>query len=419
MNNYNVKTKKMKTQNIAGLLVLLCMTILSCSKTEYEQEERPYTDIISFYIDDQYVGEQKLQGVISGDRIIVYWNPEVTPPMSISPSIQLGAGATISPASGTAVPFSEETIYTVTAENGTTKEYQLQIKTQREIPLLTGIVASYTNPFPVEELFWRVGPNGQANSGYNLNLLGEYFLATGESEDIKVYMQRLHDGYEFDLDIVQSSITNTSMQVELPNFSNQLDTGRHRIWVQVGDLASESKDLYLRAPNLQQYGTVEVELMEAGWDVYAGQDLHINYKYSDDLDGAFTRYYEPNNFHSVVLSVRILERIDTTINPRTGQERYTNVFRNGNYVITDVSVSSDVIQFKLPEEIEEFVGGTLRGITLAYKYINIEGLWTHLSGNTVTTYGQALQFPYSLSSGINPETGEVRSATIVSAKNQN
>ena len=407
----------MKIYTIVGLLLMTSIWISSCSKTEYDQEMRPYTDIISFYIDDQHVGEQKMQGVISGDSIIVYWNPELTLPTSVTPTIQTANGATISPASGTTVAFSEETVYTVTAENGDVKQYRLKIKTQREIPVLTGIVASYLIPHPVEELHWIVGTEGQANAGYRLNLLGEYFLATGTSDDIKVYMQRLHDGYEFDLDVVSSSVTNTSMQVELPNFSLQLDTGRHRIWVQVGDLASESKDIFLRSPSIQQYGEVNAVLEEAGKDVRAGQVLHINYTYEDNLGGAITRYYDPKDFNAVVLSVRVLERIDTTINPRTGKERYTNVYRSGNFEITDVDIMNEKVSFKLPEEIEDFVGGTLQMITLVYNYINIEGVWTNLSGNGVSKYGHTIQFPYGFVSGTDPNSGVIRNATIVSAKN--
>lgn len=407
----------MKIHYITALLFTYAITFISCSKTEYEQEMRPYTAIESFYLEEASSGKERLEGVISADSIIVYWNPDVTLPAEITPTIVVAKGATISPASGASVPFSETTTYTVTAENGDSKTYQLKIKTQRETPILTAVVAAFSNPVPVEQLYWKATAVSQATSGQYLNLLGEYFFATGDAADVKVYMQRLHDGYEFDLPIVANTGTNTSMQVELPKFSTQQDTGRHRIWVQVGGLASESKDIFLRSPSIQTtgIGTADVDLVEAGADVRAGQTLHINYNYTDVLDGAITRYYDPKDFYAVVLSARVVTKIDTTINPRTGLERYTYTYKNGSFLVTDHEVTSDKIQVTLPAEVEEYVGGTITSAVLVYKYINQEGVWAFLSGNSVMTYGHTVSLPYGFTVGPHPVTGVSRQTTIVSA----
>lgn len=409
----------MKINKLLYLILALPALFAACSKTVYDQETRPYTDIISFYIEGQVAGKQQLQGVISNDSIVVYWNPEVAQPSNIVPTIQVAAGASISPASGTSVAFSNDTKYTVTAENGDTKEYTLRIKTNRELPILTAVVASFDNIFPIEEYYWRITPNSQATSGVFFNMLGEYFLATGNKEDIKVYMQRLHDGYEVDLAIDQESISNTSLKVELPKFSNQLDTGRHRIWVQVGDLVSESKDIFMRTPSLQQVTTVEGQLKERGTPVHAGQNVTINYKYVDQLEGAITRYYDAHNLHSILLSARRLERIDTTINPRTGRPQYTNVFKDETFHISEFEATNTEIKFKLPAGFDGFVGGYIRLGQLLYNFINAEGIWTHLSSGGATQYGQAILFDNSFQYAPDPVTGRLSiQTTIVSANAQ-
>lgn len=396
------------------IAVILSFFMLSCNKTEYEQETRPYTDILSFEIMDQHAGREQLEGIVFKDSIIVYWNPDVDRPTTITPTIEVAAGASISPASGIAIPFSEEIIYTVTAENGQSKEYVLKVKTHREVPILSAIVGNFDYLVAMDVGGWTVAPNDQEKSGAYLNFLGEYFLTTGDVNDIKVYMQRLHDGYEFDLPVNRETVTNTSLQVEMPKFSIQLDTGRHRVWVQIGDLVSDSKDIFMRAPHLSINGTTEAEFLQMNSEIYAGQTLTMKYRYSDDLDGAITRYYEPRHLHTVHVNVRAVERTDTTINSRTGEEQYREVYKYRNYLLTDFNASSTEVNFSLPEDLEEFVGGNLMSIQFLYEFINEEGVWTHLNSGGAVQYGQSITF----SRGVVTSGTSREGPPIVSAENR-
>lgn len=379
----------MKIQHILVLFLLLTAVLYGgCSKTEYEQEQQPYTDIVSVYIDGQQVGGSPLQAIVSEDSIIVYWNPNSEKPQQITPTIKIAPGATISPASGVAVPFATQTVYTITAENGDTKEYIFKVKTTQEIPVLSAIVGTldYLNILDVS--MWSVTPSTQPTSGVYLNLLGEYFLATGDVKDIKVYAQRLYDGYEFDLPLDTASATGTNLRVELPKFSNQQDTGRHKIWIKVGDLVSDSKVLFMRSPHLSFGGTITPDFVEKDGTVAVGQTLTMKYSYTDNFDGAITRYYTAENLHTVLVNVRAVERVDTTVNPRTGQETYRTIYKNRAFQLRDFTANSAEVKFALPSEAEEFVGGHILSIQFLYQYLNKDGVWTHLSDDMAIQYGQ-------------------------------
>ncbi|MFD2599268.1 hypothetical protein ACFSQ3_09910 [Sphingobacterium corticis] len=401
----------MKVTNISIIIcfVLQALFLVSCSKTEYETAKQPYTDVLSVYLSGQNVGNDPLRGVVSKDSIIVYWNPQLTKPENVTPTIQIAKGATISPASGTAVPFNGETTYTVTAENGDSKTYVFKIKTTRETPVFTAVVGNLDYLNVVEGSGWRVVPENQATSGLYLFLLGEYFLTTGNLSDVKVYMQRVHDGFEFDLPIDTATATNTNLRVELPKFSNQQDTGKHRIYVKVGDLVSDSKILFMRAPNLALIsGSVTPNFVEENTNVTPGQQLHVKYQYDDKVNGAVTRYYKKDHLHSILLHTRAVERIDTTINPRTGLPQYRYTYRNKTFPIQNFDATENEVKFNIPAEAEEFVGGHISYIQFLYEYINQNGIWTHLSGDMAVQYGQTISM-YS-------QRGTVNYTTIVSAK---
>jgi len=130
----NINTKSLIKWGVGVACSSLCF--LSCQKTNYDQLKRPYTDVLSFKIASEYKGIDSLNAVISGDSISIYWDPATPLPNTITPSIQVAAGATILPASGQAVPFNNKTVFTVTAEDGTTKTYRLAPQTNHPVPVI-------------------------------------------------------------------------------------------------------------------------------------------------------------------------------------------------------------------------------------------------------------------------------------------
>ncbi|UYQ95101.1 hypothetical protein MKQ68_08330 [Chitinophaga horti] len=84
------------------------------------------THIVDFAIDN-YSKDTLLHASLIGDSIIIYWPYYATPPKTIKPAILLPDSATVSPATGTEVPFVTGTKYTVTAAVGSKKEYFLKV----------------------------------------------------------------------------------------------------------------------------------------------------------------------------------------------------------------------------------------------------------------------------------------------------
>lgn len=113
------------------ILMLLPLLFFSCKK---EYPDYPYAEIQQFIIKDAKGAE--LKAVIKGDDIMIYWPPMQNVPDSISPLATVSERATILPESGKKVPFKDGTTYTVTAQNGTIKQYKLKLALNQVKPLL-------------------------------------------------------------------------------------------------------------------------------------------------------------------------------------------------------------------------------------------------------------------------------------------
>jgi len=310
------------------IFYLLAVFIVSCSKTEYETIKRPYNEIIKFSVAG-YGSLDSVNAAISGDEIQVYWNSDNPLPIQIKPTIRVSEGATISPASGTEVEFSENTTYTVTAEDGIVRNYTIKPIVQQPIPILNSTNAINTS---TSVLRW--------GTVRDFKLFGEYFLATDLSK-VKVYGQRVKDGLEFDIPFDPETATSTSLDVKLPRLTAQQDTGWHKIWLKVGDLTSGHVDVYIRQPptSLLTHG---MHLEQIGQNVKLGQELTLNYALSDDFDGAVARYFK-NNLGQMYIHIQI---------PRAnGTEASVGV------TITNYTITDDKITFKIPETETRLLGG--------------------------------------------------------------
>ncbi|WP_316841926.1 hypothetical protein [Pedobacter gandavensis] len=104
-----------------SLLVSFLLLFVACKK---EYKAFPYHDIEQFQVNVD--GQSNIDAVLKGDSIILYWPPFINMPDSISPRITLSERASILPASGQKVPFSDKTRYTVTAQDGSLKVYHLR-----------------------------------------------------------------------------------------------------------------------------------------------------------------------------------------------------------------------------------------------------------------------------------------------------
>ena len=299
MNNHTMNSSSRLLKN--GLLFLFAgfLFLGACSKTEYEYEKEPYKEIESFVLPG-YSGDS-IHAVIHNGEIIVYWAAEATLPSTINPSIAVSPNAIISPASGTEVAFNEETVYTVTAADGSTQTYRLKPVINQAIPKISKITPT--------SLAWI--------SNTKVTVSGEYFLA-GDTSNVHVYAQRLRDGFEFDLDIDRTQLSMTNITASLPKYTTQLDTGLHKIWVKIGDRVSDAQEVNIRIPAIPSTdvnGLFHMTFVEAGKTLVAGDSVTL--KFWDDYNGDVAKWYAKKftklNFENYTFEAKDLSQTDSTI----------------------------------------------------------------------------------------------------------
>jgi len=113
---------------------IICMIIMAGCKKEYTNQPTPYNSIRAFTID--YNATTKLNAIITGDSILVYWPGYKALPVSVTPEIIVSDNATVTPASGQAIDFKEGASYTVTAQDGSVAVYKLHINVLQSDPSL-------------------------------------------------------------------------------------------------------------------------------------------------------------------------------------------------------------------------------------------------------------------------------------------
>lgn len=289
----------MKRLSDIVLTLILCTPFLlaSCTKTKYENEKRPYNAIETFSLPG-YTGDS-INAVINNGSIIVYWAAETAMPATIKPAIVVSPYATITPASGTEVPFSTETVYTVTAEDGTKQTYRLKPVINHAIPKIS-----------------LISPNNiHLISSPTVTVSGEYFLSSGNPQDVHVYAQRLSDGFEFDLQIDYSQLTMTNITAALPDNIELLDTGLHKIWVKIGDRVSDEKQVTIRMPDIAFTNLMHLTFAEAGRQLAAGDSMTL--KFSDEYNGEVCKWYKKKFtqlvFENYTFEASALTQTDSTI----------------------------------------------------------------------------------------------------------
>jgi len=304
----------------------------SCKKTKYEQLKRPYNDIESFSVAG-YGGLDPIYGVILRDTIFIYWDITVEHPAKVKPGIVVSEGASITPASGEEVNFSDTTTYRVTAEDGSTRQYVLKPVLRQPIPIITSLPATHE---------WLSTPT--------FNLTGQYFLSGGDTSVMWAYAQRLSDGFEIELPIVHSKTTSTNITLGRPEYNADLDTGWHRIWLKVGDDVSESKDLFVSQPRANNAGLIVQGGLAEGGNYKAGQELTVNYSFTDIYDGHYARFYNKGNVDNILLYL---------VNDRGNTQ---------TIAITEFTVTSTQIKFKLPESVSQYAGLQLMQMTVRFPF---------------------------------------------------
>ena len=141
------------------MLLLLLLGIFTGCKKDYTKY--PFKEIISFNIKD--ANGELLKAQVTNGEIVINWPVQQVVPESVSPQIIVGERANISPASGTPVKLENGTIYTVTAEDGSTTTYKIKLL-QKNIPPFI----SFTNLRNGNSKYFAL-------KGAGLTITGDYF----------------------------------------------------------------------------------------------------------------------------------------------------------------------------------------------------------------------------------------------------
>lgn len=130
-------------------------------KVRLENEKSNEANILSFYV------KRQLTEPTIGDSTITCEVKLGTPLTSIAPEITVSAKATLSPLSGETVDFSTgPVIYTVTAENGQTKNYSVSVTTEKiyEANILSFSIPNQTGETVFENSYIYI----EVPAGYDL-----------------------------------------------------------------------------------------------------------------------------------------------------------------------------------------------------------------------------------------------------------
>lgn len=237
-----------------------CTVLFGACKTEYP--DLPYAEIETFIIEDAH-GEP-LQAVLKDEEIIIYWTPLEDEPETIRPVISLSQGATVSPASGEAVPYSATTAYTVTAQDGSKKIYTLRPEGGQPIPYLNTL--TNTEPY--------------INGAFSIS--GDYFLP--DTDRTKVYL--VADNQEYELTEF-NQFTNSRITPFIP-ITTELDTGYYEVKVVTGRYTLTAQErIHINAPILSTL----LDRIKLPNDLSPGQTFSVYFTQEEAL-----KFYQEADF---------------------------------------------------------------------------------------------------------------------------
>lgn len=291
-------------------LLISGMFLLSCRK---EYVSMPYNNIEQFIITDTEGNE--LKASVTGNSIILYWPPFQPVPGHIKPVISISEGAKINPASGAEVPFDENTVYTVTAQDGSTKTYQLK--------------TAINQPAPVFEI---VGSDF-LTLGSTINLSGQYFIP--DTTQTRLYMVN-----SANTDIPVSlkdadKLWSNRILVKIP-LDGRLDTGYYQVKVVSGRNTTVKGPYHIGQPLALDIDDT-YSFNEAGQTIKKGAEISFTYS----MPAAAGKY-----FYGKFIRADIIITGDPS---------------NGIYPAAVTSQDQTLLKFRLPADIPS---GNIASVTL-------------------------------------------------------
>ena len=306
---------------------LVCLMLALFSSCKKESPDFPYAEMINFSIVD--ANGAPLKGVIENNEIIIYWPPEQPIPETVTPTITISERANVQPASNTAIAFADGTSFTVTAQDGTAKVYQLK--------RVVNVPKPYINTFSGVTTY---NDKNFVLVGEQLNFMGDYFN-TSEGQ-LKVFLLNA-TGQEVEIPIDSNATplavaailgetavgTYTSIRLESapyaitverdfeviedprPSYtplSTSLILNRGQQSTLLGKNMDKIKELQLNNENSNDY--IPVEILRVSLNEV---DIKIPADFPIDSYQAMGYTYEPNAYFSDIFSTVYLPNAITII----------------------------------------------------------------------------------------------------------
>ncbi len=213
-----------------AILVLL-ISVFSCSENEVISKYH-FNNIQEFKVE---IEGQTIYAEIKDNNVVLNWPQSIEIPEKISPSIIASEKATVTPASGTEVNINEEVTFSITAENGVTKVYNL-------------IINELHPNLKIEE----VEEKTTANYSYIYTVYGEGF--SKEPSKNKVFLVAA-DGKETPLKVVEVRTRNNNgygdaLVVRIPKQAN-LKEGNYKVKVSFGNKSYTTTNDYFNVKDLK------------------------------------------------------------------------------------------------------------------------------------------------------------------------
>ena len=275
------------TWYLCGLAVLTLFLYTAC---EDDEGPYPFNSIEVFSIMD--TEGNTIEAVIRDQMITIQWPPFQEIPETITPDIIVSERATISPASGETVAFGNETVYTVTAEDGSTQTYTLDRVINAPRPTLL-----YANGDPRVPYWGELSITlEQPAVNEALGVIGEHYPT--DPEEFDLFLVDRDTGTEYlipDESLSINSLTFIRVALLLGNPAG-IEPGWYypKLVTEFHTVTLEDQPFYLNPPRDGVSGTYNftIDGMEIGnfSEIQVGQEMLIEYF----MNGPAAEYFEGN-----------------------------------------------------------------------------------------------------------------------------
>jgi hypothetical protein len=228
--------KKWAKLTAPAIGVLLVMVFLGCTETGLgEPQGSGEKEILLFSISGERGVIDQAAGTIS---VLVGADARLE---SLSPTIRVSEGASVSPGSRSARNFTAPVTYTVTAEDGTTKQYEVTVS-RRSLPEPVLLLEAITITPPGQTQYMK----GQAFDSTGLTVKGVY--SDGSTADITEYTL-----YGNDTSTVGDKTVTVTAEGKTAQFRISV---RDKVLVSIAVSAGPTKTSYARGYSVESAGLV-------------------------------------------------------------------------------------------------------------------------------------------------------------------